>query len=385
MLLHRCALAFTCVVLVSWCLPAPACGFIESAGNVATFREDAARSKIILFGRLEKAAGGAEGGTDIVITKTIKGDPAAHNRKAVRIPWNSSSPIPDPKNSPQFLAFSEAADGKAPFFKAVPANQAVVEYLEGLMAIDAKERVKLMRYCFDYLEDENPLIDLDAFREFLKSTDSDICKAGRLLPPDKLRHLIQDKKTPQERLRLYAFLLANCGNRDDSVLLRKLLDRLVKQNAPYLIDGILTGYTLLSPKEGWDFTRGLLKDPNMAFSFQYAGLRAARYFHTSQPDVVSEEDITGAVGFALQHQPIADFPIEYFREWKCWKLTEQILGLYSKKGFESPVIRRAVLRYALQCPDAQAARFVAELRKSNPSLVTEVEEGFTAETKGLSK
>jgi len=376
----RIGLIAACLTLVPYSAPALACGFIESAGNVVTFRQDAVASKIILFGQLENAREAPGGGsTDLVIKKALKTDPALGGRKVVRLPMYI--PIPDPKNPPWFLVFGDVANGKLDFFKGVPGKQALLDYVEGVLAIDAADRVKLMRYCFDYLGNENPAIAADAFGEFMKSTDPEIRKAGRTLSPDKLRLWLQDDSMPRERLRLYAFLLANCGSREDAALLRKLLDNLVKQNAPTLIDGVLTGYTLLSPKDGWAYTCELLKNPSAGWFVRYSCLRAARYFHTTQPDVVTEKDILAAVDQALEQQDLADIAVEYLRQWKCWKLTNHVLALTNKKGFDTPTIRRSVLRYALECPDAQVAHFVAGLRDSDSSFVEDVEDGLKAESK----
>jgi hypothetical protein len=366
-------------LVASFAQPQPihGCGFIESAGNLVTLREEARLSKIILFVRLANAQGTPEGGsTDLVILKTLKSDPVVEGKKVVRIP--AHIPIPDPKNPPHLLVFGVVTKGEADFFRAVPGDEAVVKYFEGAMALDAKDRVKVMRYCFDFLEHQNAAIAADAFAEFLKSTDSDIRKACRTLAADRLRIWLQDNKTPPDRLRLYAFLLANCGDRQDAALLRKLLDKLATQDSPPLIDGVFTAYTILSPKEGWEYTSGLLKDSRTKFTIRYASLRAARYFFTTQPEVVPEQELLRAVGFGLNQSDMADIPAEYLRQWKCWKLTDEVLALSHKKGFEAPIIQRSILRYALQCPDAQAARFVAQMRKTDPEFVKDAEEALRA-------
>jgi hypothetical protein len=242
------------------------------------------------------------------------------------------------------------------------------------MAIDAKDRVKLMHYCFNYLQHDDPEVSSDAFNVFLKSTDPDILKAAKSLSPDKLRLWLQNEKTLPQRLRLYAFLLANCGNQQDAALLRKLLDTLVKEKAPPLIDGIFSAYAILDPNAGWGYARELLKNPETNFTVRYSVLRAARYFHTTQPEVVPEKEIISALSDAMEQDDIADIPIIYLRQWKCWKLTDQIIALTSKKRFDIPIIQRAILRYAHLCPDEQAAKYVAEMRKAHPDRVELAEE-----------
>jgi hypothetical protein len=254
----------------------------------------------------------------------------------------------------------------------------LLKYFEGLLAIDARDRVKVLRYCFDHLDHKEQAVANDAYAEFIAATDPDIWKVARTLSADKLRRWLRDDRTASQRLRLYALLLAGCGKREDAVLLQKLLDELVKQEDPPLLDGILTGYTLLSPREGWAFTRELLKDPAVNWHVRHAALRSGRYFSITRPDVIREEEILAAFGSALEQEDIADIAVEYLRQGRCWKLTGKVLSIFNKKGFEAPVTRHSVVRYALQCPEAQAVRFIADLRKLDPSLVKEAEEQLDA-------
>jgi hypothetical protein len=55
-----------------------------------------------------------------------------------------------------------------------------------------------------------------------------------------------------------------------------------------------------------------------------------------------------------------------------------VLALYGKKGFDAPIVRQAILRYALSCPktDTAAATFVAERRKQDPELVKDAEDAL---------
>src|SRR5690348_2399571 len=103
---RRFALIAVSVAILAQSQPVHGCGFREMAGNVATLREDAAASRIILFARLANAQGGPEAGsTDLVILKTLKSNPVLEGKKVVRIP--RPLPIPDPKNPPKFLVFGE--------------------------------------------------------------------------------------------------------------------------------------------------------------------------------------------------------------------------------------------------------------------------------------
>ncbi len=368
MFLRRIAVGAVCWVLFA-SAPAVACNFRESA--TPTIRDEAENS-FVLLGHIENVRGTeTDGQTDFVISKVLKSDPALAGKKVITIP--RLLPIPDPKNPPRFLVFGDVRDGKIDLYKGRPATPALGEYVEGLLKIDAKDHVKLMRYAFDFLEHKDAEASADAYAVFIGSADSDIRKVGQTLAPEKLRKWLRDKDTREERLRLYGYLLGNCGNRDDATLLRKLLERLAKEEHPTQPDGILVGYTLLDPKAGWAYTCDLAKE-HTDFLVRYSALRAARYFRTTQPEVLTEADLLRVVKFALGDPDTADFAVDDLRTWKCWKLTDEVLALATKEKFNAPIIHRNVLKYALQCPGEKAAKFVAEQRKKDPQRVEQVEE-----------
>jgi hypothetical protein len=158
-------------------------------------------------------------------------------------------------------------------------------------------------------------------------------------------------------------------------------------------DGIMAGYVLLQPKEGWEYIRGLLKDDKKEFTNRYAALRAARFFHESRPDAIPHTDVVAAVALLLEQNDIADLAIEDLRKWGCWDLTDTVLGLYAKKSHDVPIIRRSILRFALCArevgpdgsihkdkPNPKAAAFVAELRKKDAGMVEDAEELLRLET-----
>ena len=362
---------------------AVACGFIESARNVTTFRQDAAQSTIVLFGRLENARKGPEGeSTDFVILRRLKSDPTIEDRNVVRLPRYLPPLAP---NAPsEFLLFGNVVDGKPDFHRGVAGSPAMADYVLGGLRIEAGRRVRLMQYSFDYLEHPDREIADDAFGEFITSTDPDIRTAAKNLSAEKLRGWLRADKTPAARLRLYAYLLSACGGGADAVLLRELLDRLLKQPDPPQFDGILTGYTILAPREGWAYAREIAKDSAASFMARYAVMRAARYFWTMHPGVVSERDLLGVLELALDQSDLADIPISYLRQWRCWKLTDRVVGLSGRKGFEEPMIQRSVLLYAIRCPDAQAVGFVSALRRTNPDRVRAYEDWLKAESDAAS-
>src|SRR5262249_43036872 len=156
-------------------------------------------------------------------------------------------------------------------------------------------------------------------------------------------------------------------------LLRKLLDDPEKRMNSG-VDGMLAGYTLLKPKEGLEYIKGILKDPKKEFMLRYAALRAVRFFHDSRPDVIDKKELVEGVCLLLDQSDVADLAIEDLRKWGYWAAASRILGLGEKKSHDVPIVRRAILRYALSCPDTKAAAYVAAARQKDAEMVKDVEE-----------
>jgi hypothetical protein len=359
--------------LIAAPLPAPACGFINDFAVVRTLRQDVADSQVVIYGKLVNAREGpGDGSTDCILETIIKPHPILRGKRGITL--SRYLEIKDPDHPPRYLIFCDIYKGQIDPFRGVQTSSAIGPYLKGLLAIDVKNDTRRLRYCFDFLDHADQEIALDAFREFMKTPDRELGLAARKLPAAKLRRWLRDPKPSADRHRLYGFLLGNCGSAEDAVLLRSVADRLAKEKTPPQIDGILTGYTLLRPKEGWAHIRALLDDPSSNFMLRFAALRAARYFHNTRPDVIGEKAIVEAFKPALKQSDFADLAIGELRAWRCWDLTGDILPLYARRSHESPLMHRAIIAYALQCPGGEAATFIAERRKTDAELVKEVEE-----------
>ena len=135
------------------------------------------------------------------------------------------------------------------------------------------------------------------------------------VPADSVAKWLQDPSTPAFRLGLYGSMLGHSGKPEYAALLRKMLDDPQKQTASG-IDGMMAGYVLLKPKEGWEYVRGILKDPSKQFLLRYAALRAVRFFWDTRPDVIDKKEQVDALCLLLDQSDIADLAIEDLRKWK---------------------------------------------------------------------
>jgi hypothetical protein len=76
---------------------------------------------------------------------------------------------------------------------------------------------------------------------------------------------------------------------------------------------------------------------------------------------------------------MADIAVEDLRRWEMWSLCVEVLGQFPKQTHAAPIVRRAIVRYALSCPKPEAKSFIAELRKTDADIVGDVEESLRFE------
>jgi hypothetical protein len=146
------------------------------------------------------------------------------------------------------------------------------------------------------------------------------------------------------------------------------------------LDGILDGYIQLRPKQGWELALSILHDAKQPFQVRFAVIRSIRFFHNWKPED-NETNILACLREVLSHGDLADLAIADLARWKNWDLTVDVLAQYAKKTHDAPIVKRAIIRYALACPKKEAMAFLAERRKAEPDFVGEVEEGLQIDRK----
>jgi hypothetical protein len=368
----------TLAISVAVTSPAWPCSLCTNFAQAATLRQDAARAKLVLYGtlanpRLHTDSNGlaAGGTTDLHIERVLKSDPFLGDKKVIELP--RYVPITDPKNPPKFLIFCDVFKGKLDPYRGVSLKSTIaLDYLKGATALDGKDRIKGLLYFFDYLDHTDSVVSQDAFAEFAKATDQEIGQVAGKLSADKLRAWLQNPQTPVERLNLYGFLLGGCGGAKDADLLRSFVEK-PSERTKSALSGLLSGYIRLRPREGWELALALLRDSQRPLAERFAVLGTVRFYHAWKPEEASKE-VLRCLSVLLEQGDMADMAVEDLRRWQMWDLTEDVLAQYGKKSHAAPLVRRALVRYALSCPRIEATRFIAELRKHDPGLVADVEE-----------
>jgi hypothetical protein len=367
-----CALAVTCLVIA----PAAACTFCGGGLTTRqTLREHFQRANYVAHGKLANPRfdpDGGSGSTELHVAKVLRPDPAVGDRAVVVLPRY----LPVIGDTPAgYLVFCATAGGKPDPLHGVPATDAVTGYLLGAAKLDDKDAVARLGYCFKHLDSADPTVAADAFLEFARASDADIVKARSVLDPAKVRKLFTNPDTPSERLGVFALLLGLCGEKADADMLAGLIDRQptperVREN----LGGMLAALTLLDEGRGWVAADAVLSDAKRPFDQRLAAIGTVQFFRATRP--AAKPQILRCYRALLAKGDLADMAADDLRRWGWWDLTPDVLKHFDAPTHAAPVVRRGIVRYALQCPAEEAKHFVATVRQKDPKLIEKVEESL---------
>ncbi len=336
----------------------------------------------MLLGRLTNAKGTAETGgtTEFIIEVAFKKHPIMAGKERLTLPKY----VPDTGDK-RFLIFCDASGGKLDPYRGIQEadNGKLTAYFRGLLFMHGRPLTERLCYVFDHLESSDPEVARDAFHELSRAGYQRFRAMAKTLPADKIAGWLKNPNTPSERYGLYGLLLGECGTARHEPALCLLLKELKKTQAASL-DGVLAGYVILQPRDGWEYLQEMLADPQADFLHRFQAVRTIRFLWEERPDVISKADLTAALVAVLRSADVADFAIEDLRKWQRWGLCDRILALYGKEGYNAPIIRRAILCYALCCPNPRALAFVQKQRALDPDLVADIEEIVRLESEALS-
>jgi hypothetical protein len=360
--------------------PASACPFCSQQGQTLT--GEVAGADLVLYGSLANP-NQEKDTTDLVIDTVVKSHPwLKKDQKVVQLP----KCVPDPGGDYKYLVFCYVIKNERidPYRGlGLKAGGDVVKYLTGLAENKDKPVGERLKFFFNYLDDADAEVANDAFKEFANADYKDYKDMAKGLPPDKVAGWLKpEAKTPGFRYGLYGSLLGHCGQDKHADVLRGLLedrDRRLSSG----VDGVLAGYILLRPKEGWAYARGLMADPKQDFLMRYAALRTARFFWTYRPDVIDKKELAQGAALLLTQKDIVDLAVDDLRKWEQWDMTDRVMAIQGTDAYkELPVVRRAVLKFMIACQGGKgaganataAAGYVEAQRKQNGQAVAEAEE-----------
>ncbi|MFO0936132.1 MAG: hypothetical protein U0798_06395 [Gemmataceae bacterium] len=250
--------------------------------------------------------------------------------------------------------------------------------MKGAIAVREKDTAERLRFFFNYLDASELEINSDAFMEFGNADYADVRKIAGDLPREKIYSWLKDASTTSTRIGFYGLLAGHSGRKEDAQTLRNLLDDPTRRFASGL-DGLMAGYILLDPKNGWEYLLSVIKDPKKQdFATQFATIKVLRFFWEYRSDVIEKKQVVEGAKIAMMNGDFADFAIEDLRKWQQFDLTDLVLKTSQLDSHKKePMVKRAVLKFMLAsaaAKNAKALEFVAAARAENPDKVKEYEE-----------
>lgn len=364
-------------------LPCSLCGSLQSQ---LTLRQEFLRADLVVLGKVSNPqfnvganAAPGSGTTDFAVLHVFKSTDQPSKQLPENLKLTRYIPLGEKDVSRVYLIFGSLRGNDIDIHrgKQIHSNEMISYLQKAIQQPENNAQVRLQHF-YKYLDNADADIAADAFLEFAKTNDKDVATIAKKLPSDKLRRLLANPETPNERIGLFAFLLGSSQNPAD----RKLLEQLIAQSEKTqhkALDGLLCGYAQIDSQQGWKKILDILGDSEKSFPEQLAATRAVRFFHNWQ-GTECQPQVLQAMRVILADGEIADMALDDLRRWKMWDLTNEILALYNKKSHGAPITRRSIIRYALQCDQPQAQRFIQELRRTEADIISEVEEALAFET-----
>ncbi len=149
--------------------------------------------------------------------------------------------------------------------------------------------------------------------EFAKATDQDIAQVARKLDAEKLRGWLKDKRTPSERLSVYALLLGACGNDADARFLQSLLDDASERTAQRLRWHSRRLHPPAAAR-GLGLGLALLRDSRSRCRSVWPW-RAPSASSTAAQDEGKPENVLKCLDAMISQGELADIAIEDMRRW----------------------------------------------------------------------
>jgi hypothetical protein len=359
---------------------ARACILCTSPTSSSLARESG-EAKLVIYGKVANARPGPDGisgSTDFAVLSLIKGDAKLVKGNTVTLPrYVPQSP------GVTYLIFLDVINGQLDAYRnVVCTSDRIVQYLKRMPPITATstpaERQARLKYTFEYLQDPELELSADAYKEWALASNQDVAAVAGQLDAAKLRRWLADPKTPTYCIGLYAYLLGSSGDASDAERLKQWVLQPPDLRMRGALDGLLAGYRRARPAESWELVRTVAAATDREFGERLALLRTLRFVHDVEGESARKE-ILSVCDKLLQQSDTFDLIVGLLHRWGWWERTDAIFAAYGTPGAQSIMTKRAIVRYALSCPEPAAKTFLEKLRKEEPALVKDVEKWLEQE------
>lgn len=294
------------------------------------------------------------------------------------------------ENGGLVLLMANVVEEKLKWSLFIDMTPASFQYLANAPAQDAPTTQRLT-YFLKYLEHEDSTIASDAFSEFAIAPYEDIVPLAPLMDRTKVRQwLANPEERPDRfvRLGLYGLMIGLCGEPEDTEFLKSVILE-NPDDYKFGIDGMTSGYLLLTGKDGFEFLeKELLTSAANSYTKVFPALQALRFMWTYSENEEIKPQLKRTMRLLLSQHQIADLVILDLARWKDWESMEKIVSLYGKENYDIPSIKRAIFRFLLVAEksspvdsipvdySAKAKAHLETLQKQDPKTAREAQRYF---------
>jgi hypothetical protein len=361
-----------------------------------SWRQETQNAKFVFVGKLVASQkppenGKGTGSSEFLIEEIITGPAAPQLKNRLVLP--RYIPIESKESTKRYLVFCDVEKGILdPYRGEIIPSDLSLDYLKRALKLDPKDLRAQFDYFLPFLDSPVSLLANDAGIEMENADQSELLKVVEKRHVKLLRKIVRNPSTGTVNRRLAFTLLSKCGDEQDAIWLAAYLESRMKpagngseQMAPTfeMTESALATITVLKPSLGWQKFQESINNPKLDFMQRYGAMKALRFLHDNKQVNVDANLVVNAMLPLLEQADIADLAMENFRRWKRFDVTEKVLALYDRKSHDVPIMKRAIVRFALSAAPTRpsAAEFIERLRKEAPERVQLAEETLALEPK----
>jgi len=283
----------------------------------------------------------------------------------------------------KYLVIGDYFKGKPDLFRGFPATSELTEYIRGLAELNPKDDVAALRYCVRFIASRDEDVRTDVIGELKAASDAMLQKGATQVPHAALRRIIADQKEEESLRGICAIMLSLRGSLEDARFLHDALNTFAAdERRSEAYRELMLAYTVLAPKNGWGYLCAKIHEKDFeggSFLRRHAMFLTVCEITKRRPTLVSDAQKANALRVFLRMNDLSDLVIHELRRMRIWSEMNEVLSLQDTPVSDTPVHRRAILRYALACPLPRAARFVALQRSLDPDYVAKMEAAMKRE------
>ena len=223
-------------------------------------------------------------------------------------------------------------------------------------------------FFYDYLQDEDSMLDRDTYDEFASAPYDAIKKLSPRMDHDQLIEWITDPEMSAQRKRLFLTMLGVCGDEKDLPVLEKML-RSTQKSSRAGLDALIACYLTLAGEQGLPLIDELfLANKKAPYADTYAAIMAIR-FQGTEGDKIPRSALVESLHHVLDRTDLADLVIPDLARWSDWSQIDRLTKLFIEADVDNNWVRVPVVNYMRACPLPEAKEAMKKLEEVDPESV----------------